>query len=576
MAKLLGKLKLPKLALPRFRKRGAEVEDEDDDLDLDLDDDDELAATGTDAAEQAGEAFDENQMVGGGPVIEDRPSDDLDAEAPADDLAVAEAAQAGELDADAAEGDEPPIRPGVDDDLDLDEDDLDDEDFDEDEEEGASLSERLEELGDNRAVLFSLIGVLFLVVFGALGGGAWWILSGDDAKTAADALPAVSEDGSGVSIVLDAPGSGGPGDGGGEGLNQFAGGGGGLEPPANGGAAAADEADPGIAAVESDDATEPPQEEQSFASLNQMGSGAGLNALATDSATGTIVMASTQAAYNRFPDLPDAEPLPEAPLAELVEVRGQDIPLLPQVSGDKKPWEVYARPSDVPDDVKQVALIVTDLGLSQAATFAAIRKLPPEVTLAFNSYGDGLEEWLIRARRAGHETLVMLPLEGNRYPIEDPGPMGLLTSASKGENLKRLQDVLGSFQGYVGIFAMEGLKFASSEEHMRPILKFTNDRGLMYVDGTLSPRSVGPQIARLTNMPLVVTDVRLDEDLSSAEVQRSIEQANAVMDEKNFVVVETSLNPMIMERLQDWFTYLVARRARLVPVSALADRQPVS
>ena len=48
-----------------------------------------------------------------------------------------------------------------------------------------------------------------------------------------------------------------------------------------------------------------------------------------------------------------------------------------------------------------------DLGLSRAATEAAIAKLPPSVTLAFSPYARNLKTWPERAKGAGHEVLVV-------------------------------------------------------------------------------------------------------------------------------------------------------------------------
>jgi len=69
-----------------------------------------------------------------------------------------------------------------------------------------------------------------------------------------------------------------------------------------------------------------------------------------------------------------------------------------------------------------VALIIGGLGLNAATTRQAIESLPPEVTLSFVPYADGLQGWIDMARAAGHEVMLEAPMEPADYPSNDPGP----------------------------------------------------------------------------------------------------------------------------------------------------------
>src|SRR5690606_14076316 len=126
--------------------------------------------------------------------------------------------------------------------------------------------------------------------------------------------------------------------------------------------------------------------------------------------------------------------LAPAPDQALVEETA-DGPL-PKIAADgRKPSEVYARP--VPPDARidrRIALVVSGMGISESATAHAIEVLPPEVTLSFAPYGSGLQDWIAKARAAGHEVLLELPMEPFGYPQNDPGPHTLLTGGDKGEN----------------------------------------------------------------------------------------------------------------------------------------------
>ena len=148
---------------------------------------------------------------------------------------------------------------------------------------------------------------------------------------------------------------------------------------------------------------------------------------------------------------PPVASLPPAPDPALVDATA-DGPL-PKIARDgRKPWQVYARP--VPagtQTVRRIALVVSGMGISESATAHAIETLPPEVTLSFAPYGARLQEWIDKARAAGHEVLLELPMEPFGYPQNDPGPHTLLTGGDTGENISRLEWLMSRFTGYAGV-----------------------------------------------------------------------------------------------------------------------------
>ncbi|KAF0138267.1 MAG: hypothetical protein FD153_1422 [Rhodospirillaceae bacterium] len=77
--------------------------------------------------------------------------------------------------------------------------------------------------------------------------------------------------------------------------------------------------------------------------------------------------------------------------------------------------------------------------------------MPADITLAFSACGFSLKHWVERARAACHEILLTLPMEGHDFPLQDPGPLGLLTSLSRGDNRKRLEAVLAHATGSCSI-----------------------------------------------------------------------------------------------------------------------------
>ena len=122
------------------------------------------------------------------------------------------------------------------------------------------------------------------------------------------------------------------------------------------------------------------------------------------------------------------------------------------------------------DGSPTVSLIVGGLGLNKALTERAIDDLPAEISLAFAPYAKDLDFWTEKARNAGHEVLIELPMENYSGDPTALGAAGLLTSRTPAENLQRLDWLMSRFGGYFAATNYQGGKFAANDEAMAPIL----------------------------------------------------------------------------------------------------------
>ncbi|MBL6946093.1 MAG: divergent polysaccharide deacetylase family protein [Rhodospirillales bacterium] len=405
---------------------------------------------------------------------------------------------------------------GDDDDGDDDYDDFDDED-----EDG-------EDRGPDRRMLLLGIGGGSLAVMLVVGGVAWWLL-GDGNGDSATAEETAVKDTPGH-IVLDIPPRPRP--------NQ------GRLRPQNGQKLTATETLNAIAA-------------------SSEGPGAG------------IVVAPVQlAAFGNIPTPPATNPLSKTPDAGLVEQSPQGP--LPIVGQDgRKPWRVYARPFDEGDTRPRVAVVFSGLGMSRSVTEAAIKHLPPEITLAFDPHAAGLHDWVAMARNAGHEVLLGIPMEPTAFPAQDPGPMALMTNMSPGENLRRLETYLSRLSGYVGIVSLMGSRFTQEEDQMRPVLDLLNSRGLMFVDSLTSDETVGPAIAKEISLPLAMANLKFDRSLSRAALGRLLAELERAARENKGAIAVAKPYPATIAGVVAWAGTLAGKNIALAPVSAIANRQPI-
>ena len=283
-----------------------------------------------------------------------------------------------------------------------------------------------------------------------------------------------------------------------------------------------------------------------------------------------------QAAAAGAPPPPPAQQGPvtltPAPAQGLVE-ESRHGPL-PKVADDgRRPWQVYARPFPANDPRPRVAVVIADMGLSGVTTGNALQRLPPAVTLAFTPHADRLESWVERAREKGHEVLLAAPMESFDFPRSDSGPNTLLTRLTPDRNIERLEWAMGRFLGYVGVTTLNGGKFVTDVEAMRPVIDALKARGLMYLDPGLVRRPPGPALAGQNGAPRAQADSFIDRDLSRGAIDDRLRELETLAKENGAAVGIGLPYPTTIERVELWARTLADRGVVLAPVSAVADRQ---
>jgi polysaccharide deacetylase 2 family uncharacterized protein YibQ len=295
----------------------------------------------------------------------------------------------------------------------------------------------------------------------------------------------------------------------------------------------------------------------------------------------------TSAAAPPAPTPPPAAPAPAAQppaatpaaptgaaLQPQVAMGGAPAAVLAAPAAPKSLWQRLATPFDENEARPRVAVVIVDLGLSSAATEAAIQHLPPAVTLSFSPYADNLEQWINLARAAGHEVMLGLPMEPANLPARDPGPRTLLTSLTPRQNLERLDWVLGRVSGYVGVTNHMGSRFTASADALRPVLTTLRERGLMFVDSRTTPRSVAAGLATTIGLPRAINDRMIDNEASRAAIDAMLADVERVARETGNAVAMGQTYPVTFERLNTWLPTLNGKGLVLAPITALVDRQP--
>jgi polysaccharide deacetylase 2 family uncharacterized protein YibQ len=261
--------------------------------------------------------------------------------------------------------------------------------------------------------------------------------------------------------------------------------------------------------------------------------------------------------------------LPKAPMLGFFERTPAGD--LPKISADgKTPAQAYARPFTPVSGAPKISLIVGGLGLKASHTLSAINDLPPEVTLSFVPYADDLQTWINRARAAGHEVLLELPMEPYDYPNVDTGPYTLLTTAKPDENIRRLNLLLGKASGYFGVTNYQGAKFATDAHAASPVFAALKARGLIFLNDGAAARSVLPDTARQTGMAFDVADRIVDVEPSADAIDHQLLQLEATALQNGDAVGVGYAYPVTIEQFRIWTQGLKAKGYQLAPASASA------
>ena len=258
-----------------------------------------------------------------------------------------------------------------------------------------------------------------------------------------------------------------------------------------------------------------------------------------------------------------ASPLPAAPIAGLSQP-GPNGPLPTIATDGRVPAQAYARPFRS-NGRPRVAIIVGGLGLNAVTTRAAIERLPPEVTLSFVPYAEGLQGWIDLARAQGHEVMLEMPMEPTGYPDNDPGPHTLLASGQPADIQARMNWLLGRATGYFGVTNYMGDRFANSDTGMSAFMTVLRQRGVAFLDDGSMSRRPGAWARASANRII-------DEEQNPTAIVAQLNALEALAKGRGQALGTGFSYPVTVEAVARWTADMDARGLQLAPASAMTQR----
>jgi len=223
---------------------------------------------------------------------------------------------------------------------------------------------------------------------------------------------------------------------------------------------------------------------------------------------------------------------------------------------------------------KRIALVVEDTGDDLRSSLDAFLELGIPVTLAVRPGSAASRSAAERARAAGADVLLHLPMEPKGYPRIDPGPDAILVDLKDGEIRKRIARHLESLPPVDGVSSHMGSLATQDRRVMSVVLEELKRRRLFFLDSHTTKATVAPEEARRIGVPCLVNRVYLDnEEGDDSWVGERLDEAAAAA--ANGAVIATAhAHPRTAVAVQRALPRLRKQGLEFVTVSALlAERE---
>jgi len=251
-------------------------------------------------------------------------------------------------------------------------------------------------------------------------------------------------------------------------------------------------------------------------------------------------------------------PRAEVPISQ----NGQGV--APDFSNDNS----VAAPNGLGGDAK-IAFVMTDLGLSDAATKQAVNDLPENIALAFSPYSTDLAAKMNRAKSAGHEALILIPMEPLSYPKDDPGPAALLTRQSDAANAHKLDDLLATGAGATGAMNFMGSALLQDQKNVTALFNRLQKQQLLFVENPQGPESIAEDVTGGMKAPFLEGDAVIDRTASELAIRQQLLALETQARKNGYATGIAHPFPVTFSILKDWADSLARRGFKLVPLSAL-------
>ena len=233
---------------------------------------------------------------------------------------------------------------------------------------------------------------------------------------------------------------------------------------------------------------------------------------------------------------------------------------------EKPHWLKNALPVNLSNKPK-IAIVLDDMGVDQRRSRIATQLKGP-LTLSYLTYARDLAHQTQKAREAGHELMLHVPMEPSSSDV-DPGPNVLLSGVPSSETISALKWGLEQFSGFVGINNHMGSRFTSHLEGMRTVMRELKKRELIFLDSVTSGSTKGQIAANQIGVPFIARNIFLDHIDDINEIKKRLSAVKRLAKKQGYAVAIGHPRDATLKALKSWLEENDMDNFQLVPVSAL-------
>lgn len=265
---------------------------------------------------------------------------------------------------------------------------------------------------------------------------------------------------------------------------------------------------------------------------------------------------------------PSKKSLVPAPAPEVSEtVDGVRIPK--RGANDITAATLYAHRFTRKPEQILISFLVIDAGIDPQSV-GLLMALPPEISIAYSPYSRAQTNFSEQLRRVGHEAWTMLPTMNDRYPNDDPGPLGIIGQMPSEEVLRRTKLLMGAVAGSVGFVLPPDETVSLHAGTLGPAIAEISARGLRLF-ATHPTHSIA-QLSSTKGIEEIIrrADLNLDPMPDEAQIRSKLAGILEAAKAKGEYSVILTARPQSLQLLAEWLKQIkLAEPYALAPLSAL-------
>lgn len=279
-----------------------------------------------------------------------------------------------------------------------------------------------------------------------------------------------------------------------------------------------------------------------------------------DYATASVGPAGADAAWPAAETADEQGDLPSS-LAEALSLGAQDVPPKFAPRPSMRPVLIGAKRTP------RLTVVLTAVGLNEAASRAAIERLPSAVAIAVAPVASDPAAWVDAAKATGRAALLEIPMEPVTYPRVNPGPLTLLAGDDAKENLARLKQALDKAPEVDGVASYLGGRFSSVRGAVQPVMAELKKRNLFVLETDPTPLSHLLRTAAEIDMPAASSFVSLDKSGRSSDLAEGFARLEEAAKVKGHAIGVAVAVPKSVEAIEAWARQLEKRGFRLTALA---------